>query len=47
MLKEILIKKIETYMNYKNEHSKVFEKENEDQFDEYRKKNVDEKNIYQ
>ena len=29
-------------MNYKNEHFKVFEKEYEDQFDDYRKENVDE-----
>ena len=35
--------KIEAYMNYKNEQYKVFEKEYEDQFDEYRKENVDEK----
>ena len=33
----------EAYMNYKNEHFKVFEKEYEDQFDDYRKENVDEK----
>ena len=35
--------KIEAFMNYKNEHIKVFEKEYEDQFDDYRKENVDEK----
>ena len=30
--------KMETYMNYKNEQFKVFEKEYENQFDDYRKK---------
>ena len=29
--------KIEAYMNYKNKHFKIFEKEYEDQFDDYRK----------
>ena len=33
-------------MNYKNEHFKIFEKEYEDQFDDYRKENVDEKETY-
>ena len=33
-------------MNYKNEHFKIFEKEYEDQFDDYRKENVDEKENY-
>ena len=33
-------------MNYKNEHFKIFEKEYEDQFDDYRKENVDEKEKY-
>ena len=38
--------KIEAYMNYKNEHFKIFEKEYEDQFDDYRKEEVDEKEKY-
>ena len=38
--------KIEAYMNYKNEHIKVFEKEYEDQFDDYRIENVDRKEKY-
>ena len=38
--------KIEAYMIYKNEHFKVFEKEYEDQFVDYRKENVDEKEKY-
>ena len=38
--------KIEAYMNYKNEHFKIFEKEYEDQFDDHRKENVDEKEKY-
>ena len=33
-------------MNYKNEDFRVFEKEYEDQFDDYRKENVDEKEKY-
>ena len=36
--------KIAAYMKYKNEHFKIFEKEYEDQFDDYRKVNIDEKN---
>ena len=35
--------KIEAFMNYKNEHLKVFEKEFESQFDDYRNENVEEK----
>ena len=33
-------------MKYKNEHFKIFEKEYEDQFDDYRKEKVDEKERY-
>ena len=33
-------------MNYKNKHFKIFEKEYEDQFDDYRKEKVDEKEKY-
>ena len=46
MLTEILMKKKEAYMNYKNKHFKIFEKEYEDQFDDYRKEKVDEKGKY-
>ena len=35
--------KIEAYMKYKNEHFKIFEKEYEDQFDDYRKEKEEEK----
>ena len=38
--------KIEAYMNYKNEHIKIFEKEYESQFDDYRNENVEEKEKY-
>ena len=38
--------KIEAFINYKNEHIKVYEKEYDDQFDDYRKENVDEKEKY-
>ena len=38
--------KIEAYMNYKNEHFRIFEKEYEDEFDDYRKEKVDEKEKY-
>ena len=34
---------IEAYMEYKNKHFKIFEKEYEDQFDDYRDENVEEK----
>ena len=34
---------IEVYMEYKNKHFKIFEKEYEDQFDDYRDENVEEK----
>ena len=37
---------VEAYMEYKNKHFKVFEKEYEDQFDDYRDENVDEKEKY-
>ena len=33
---------IETYMEYKNKHFKIFEKEYEDQFDDYRDEDVEE-----
>ena len=35
--------KIEAYMNYKNEHLEIFEKEYESQFDEYRNEKIEEK----
>ena len=34
---------IEAYMEYKNKHFKIFEREYEDQFDDYRNENVEEK----
>ena len=34
---------IEAYMEYKNKHFKIFEKEYEDQFDDYRDEDVEEK----
>ena len=37
---------IERYMEYKNKHFKIFEKEYESQFDEYRLENEKEKYIY-
>ena len=37
---------IEAYMEYKNKHFKIFEKEYEDQFDDYRDENVEEKGKY-
>ena len=37
---------IEAYMEYKNKHFKIFEKEYEDQFDDYRDDKVEEKEIY-
>ena len=33
-------------MEYKNKHFKIFEKEYEDQFDDYRDENVEEKELY-
>ena len=38
--------KIEAYMNYKNEHLKLFEKEYESQFDDYRDENEEEKDNF-
>ena len=38
---------IEAYQNYKNKHFKVFEKEYEDHFNDYRDENLEEKKIYQ
>ena len=37
---------IEAYMEYKNKHFKIFEKEYKDQFDDYRHENVEEKERY-
>ena len=37
---------IEAYMEYKNKHFKVFEKEYEDQFNDYRDENVEDKEKY-
>ena len=37
---------IEAYTEYKNKHFKIFEKEYESQFDDYRKENVEEKEKY-
>ena len=37
---------IDAYMEYKNKHFKIFEKEYEDQFDDYRDENVEEKEKY-
>ena len=37
---------IGAYMEYKNKHFKIFEKEYEDQFDDYRDENVEEKEKY-
>ena len=37
---------IEAYMEYKNKHFKIFEKEYEDQFDDYRDENIEEKEKY-
>ena len=37
---------IEAYMEYNNKHFKVFEKEYESQFDDYRDENVEEKETY-
>ena len=34
---------IEAYMEYKNKHFKVFEKEYEDQFNDFRDENVEDK----
>ena len=37
---------IEAFMEYKNKHFKIFEKEYENQFDDYRNENVEEKEKY-
>ena len=37
---------IEAYMEYKNKHFKIFEKENEDKFDDYGDEIVEEKEKY-
>ena len=37
---------IEAYMEYKNKHFKIFEKEYEDQLNDYRKENVEDKEKY-
>ena len=37
---------IEAYMEYKNKHLKIFEKEYENQFDDYKDENVEEKEKY-
>ena len=37
---------IEAYMEYKNKHFKIFEKEYENQFDDYRDEDIDEKEKY-
>ena len=37
---------IEAYMEYKNKHFKIFEKEYEDQFDDYRDEDIEEKEKY-
>ena len=37
---------IEAYMEYKNKHFKIFEKEYEDQFNDYRDENVEDKEKY-
>ena len=49
--KELVVKgtiydTIKAYMEYKNKHFKIFEKEYEDQFDDYRDENVEEKEKY-
>ena len=38
--------KIEAYMKYKNEHFEIFEKENEDQFNDHRNENIEQKEKY-
>ena len=37
---------IEAYLNYKNKYFKIYEKEYEKQFNDYRDENVEEKNRY-
>ena len=37
---------VEGYMNYKNKHFKIFEKDYENQFCEYRSENIEEKGKY-
>ena len=49
--KELVVKgtvydTIEAYMEYKNKHFKIFEKEYEDKFDDYRDENIEEKEKY-
>ena len=49
--KELTVKRtvhdtIEAYMEYKNKHFKIFEKEYENQFNDYRDENVEEKEKY-
>ena len=38
--------KIEAYMNYKKKHYKIFEKEHESYFSDFREENVEEKDKY-
>ena len=38
--------KIEAYLTYKNKHFKIYEKEYENQFNDYREEDLDEKEIY-
>ena len=45
-VKGTLYDTIEVYMEYKNNHFKIFEKEYESQFDDYRDENVEEKELY-
>ena len=45
-VKESVYDKIEVYMKYKNEHFKIFEKEFENQFSDYRNENIEEKEKY-
>ena len=49
--KELCVKRndfdiIETYMEYKNKHFKIFEKESENQFNDYSHENIEEKERY-
>ena len=45
-VKRTTYEKIEAYMNYKNEHLKIFQKEYESQFNDYRDENLEEKEQY-
>ena len=45
-LKGTVYDTIEANMQYKNKHFKIFEKEYEDQFDDYRDEDVEEKELY-